>query len=720
MINININGAKNSALPIIAATLLSKNIYYIKNIPLISDIFVQLNILKQFNIKYQFINKNTIVIDSTELIIPDTIDYNTNTRGTYYFIGSTVGYNKDLIYELDTGCKIDKRSIEYHIDLLLLLGKKVKINQNSIEVFGKCDYKPIIFNFIKPSVGATINGLLMYSFCPFTIILNNYAKDPYIINTIELLQKIGIAIEYNDVYIKIIGEKKNILENMIIIHDIIPDPIEVLTYIIYAGINLEIDHQSLYTIGPININELGEAYYTLENIGIKLINSNIDNYYFIKKSILNKFDIVTGYFPLVYTDIQPFFTILALYIKNQCSTITETIWNERFKYIEEINKLGFDIEVKNNKIIINNENKMDVMNKLRNLEDHEYNCTDLRGGMALLLMMRKLGLKKNPNFEKYIKRGYYDYEKNINIILENKNNFFSNYDTLTLSNIKIGGKCKYYCEIFDEKNLINIIQYCKNKLIKYKLVGGGYNIYFGDYFEGLIIKNLYKKINKIIENDSYTELEISSGTDLIELVIYLMKNNYDITNLTGIPGTIGGACYSNVSAYGLEISSIIKECKILDNNGNIICLNNKEMMFSYRNSILKNSNFNYILLTITCLLENKNNLTLINNNFIKIWKLRYNKFSMEYNLGSIFKNNSNYYAWELIDKCNIRGKTINNITISKNHPNIFYNHNCANPQDLNNLLLIIIIIIYKKFNIILELEIEYISYYKFILRKLII
>jgi len=709
MKNVNISGAKNAALPIIAATLLSRNVYYIKNIPLISDVFIQLNILIQFNVKYQLINKNTIIIDTRFFSIPDKINYTNNTRGTYYFIGSTVCYDQDLTYELDTGCKIDKRIIDYHIDLLVELGKNIKINTNSIEVSGISVYKNLHYNFKKPSVGATINAIFMFSKSNFSVFLYNYAKDPYIINTIDLLKKIGICIEYNNDYIKINGEKNEIINNTIIQHEIISDPIEAITYIIYSGINLQIDQQSSYTIGPININDLGECYEYLKNIGIYLVSTNILNYYHIKRNNFQKFNIVTGYFPLIYTDVQPFFTILALYIENQCCTITETIWNDRFKYINEINKLGFNINVKDNKIIINNCAQVSPLSVI-NLENIEYFCTDLRGGMALLLLMRKLGIKNTPTYEKIIERGYYDYEKNINIILENKNIFFEQFETKKLSNINIGGKCKYYCEIVEEEELINLIKYCNKNSIKFKLVGGGYNIYFGDYFDGLIIKNLYKKICHKTNNNKQ-EFIVSSGTELLDFIIYSLNHNCDITNLSCIPGTIGGAIYSNVSAYGLELSSIVKECKILDENENILYLKKEEMDFSYRNSILQK--FNYVLLSVCCAFEPPTlKINETRNNFMCIWEKRYIKFKMDYTLGSIFKNikknDNTIYAWELIDKCNFRGQNINGITISDTHPNIFFNYNDTTPEEFNNLIYIVTNSIYKKFNIILETEIIYI------------
>lgn len=392
MKNININGAKNGALPVLAATLLQQNLYYIRNVPLITDIEVQINILKQFNVKVWYINKNNLIIDSTNLLIPKVIDYSKNTRGTYYFIGSTVIYNKDLEYILETGCKIDVRSIDYHLTLLELLGKKIIINNNKLFISGNFINENVNYTFPKASIGATINAIFMFSRCKSIITLNNYAKDPYIINTIELLIKIGINIQYNDYSIIINGHDSKFIKNTLIDHSIIEDPIEALTYIIYAGINLSNYSKSNYTIGPININNFGESYTLLESIGITLIESETLKYYYINKTEFKSFETSTGYFPSVYTDIQPFLTILALFVKNSVCKITENIWNDRFKYVNEINKFGFNILIKEKEIIIDTTTISD--NNIK-FEEIDYYCTDLRGGMALLLLMRKIILKRN-------------------------------------------------------------------------------------------------------------------------------------------------------------------------------------------------------------------------------------------------------------------------------------------------------------------------------------
>ena len=718
MKNININGAKNAGLPILAATLLQKNLYYIKNIPFITDINIQINILKQFNVKVSCINKKNLFIDTTNLIIPKIIDYTKNTRGTYYFIGSTVIYDTDLEYILETGCKIDVRGIDYHITLLELLGKKVTINENKLIVNGCCINSDITYTFPKPSIGATINAIFMYSQTKSIVTLKNYAKDPYIINTINLLKKMGICIDYNDDCIVINGNNNKKIENKLIEHTIIEDPIEALTYIIYSGINIKEYTTTEYTIGPINIQNLGDAYSLLESIGIFLIESRRKGLYHIKKTKLTSFNISTDYFPKIYTDIQPFLALLSLFIDNGITTIKEEIWNDRFKYIYEFNKFGYKIVQTGNTIIIDHSSRNETnKQKSKYYENTEFNCTDLRGGMALLLLMRKNNIKKDPNNKNYIDRGYYDYENNINIILDSgqQHYYTTNFNTNKLSNINIGGISKYYTEVFSQIDIIETIKYCKNNNISYKFIGDGNNIYFSEYYDGMIIKNMYNSIYYTIDE----EFIVYSGTSLIDFILYAAEKGYDLSNLAGIPGTIGGAIYGNAGAYGLEIKDIISSCLIITNNNNtdIITMDVKDINFEYRTSIFKRENKENEIILSSKIKMKPSNICMdeIKCRIKDKIMLRNKKFQMENTLGSVFKNitinNQKIYAWELIDELNVRGLTINNITINNEHPNIFINNGNASPSDLNTLIDYISHDIFINKNIILEKEIEFINSY---------
>ena len=688
VVNININGAKNSALPIISATLLDKKIYYLKNIPIISDVISQIDILKQFNVTVE-INGNCLIINTLNFRIPNFINYSKNHRGSYYFIGSTFYLNQDISFILGNGCNISStnRKVNYHLDIINMTGRNIKYENDILEITGKYVDKDISYRFENPSVGGTINGLFILSRINSKSELINYAKDPYIFDVINLLIKIGININYNNEKIIINGNRNFNNENLTF--SISPDPIEAISYIIYSTIIQKNNSISSYTIGPIILEHLGLTLDLLENIGIKLIMCRY-GYFFIEKKELIEFDIETDYFPGIYTDIQPFLCILSLFIQGVCK-IKENVWDNRFNYVKEINKLGYDVMVDNNQII--NRYRYVKIN-----ENFDISFTDLRGGFAIYLLMKKLGSKNRILNKHYVDRGYENYDENIGKIMEGKEIKII-YPTKNLSNIRIGGISRYYGEFMDERELFLLLEFCREMRIDYRIIGGGYNIYFSENYNGMIIKNEYKNVNN---------LTISSGFILNDFVIHCANIGYDISSLAGIPGTIGGAVYGNAGAYGLEISELIDSVRVVCGTG-IKELKNEDMEMVYRSSVFKKKNLKDIILTVKFKIE-KSNLTQneIKDKISNILEIRNKKFSLENNIGSIFKNviknGEKIYAWQLLE--NFRGKIIYNIKISDNHPNIFINTNNAEFNDLQNLFEIIQNFVSIKYNITLEKEVE--------------
>jgi UDP-N-acetylglucosamine 1-carboxyvinyltransferase len=703
MSNVIIYGAKNSAIPIIAGTLLCAAEYTLTNIPLNSDVMCQLSILKQFNVDIK-INNNSLFINTKNVIIPNTLKYDTNTRGTYYFLGSTIHYNSNIQFQLGNGCNIDNssRKINYHLELIEKSGKRYKYINDNLQIYGNTHDQDLLYRFEKPSVGATINALFIYSKLNSINTFENYAKDPYVIDVIEFLRKIGIDIYYDNYKIVINGNSR-ICNSYRISHTIICDPIEAVSYIICASIYLNEDSISPYTIGPIIIEHLGDTYYILKDIGIELIEA-ADNNYYIKKNILKQFNITTGYFPELYTDCQPFFCILALFIDGVCS-IKEQIWDNRFNYVIELNSLGYNINIDGDTIIINNSHN--IKNECIDIK-----LRDLRAGMAIYMLILKNNINCNLRNKSVIDRGYTNYDYNLDIIRNNVLSIKTNYSTKELSNINIGGTCKYYTEIKNLDDLLSILKWCKNINISYKIIGGGYNIYFGDYYNGLIIKNSQTSIKHVINSD-LIEIDVESGVLLMDFVEYCAGINLDISKLAGIPGTIGGAIYGNAGAYGLEISDIIHSCVVLSNH-TIITLNKEQLELGYRYSRFKSIDNTDIILSAKFKINksisaNREIWSSINN----ILETRRSKFKNEKTLGSIFKNviinDKKYYVWELLDKLEIRGKVINNILLSSINPNIFENVNNATPNDMTTLINYIVLLVKDTYNIHIEPEIEYVK-----------
>lgn len=707
MSNVIIYGAKNSAIPIIAGTLLCATEYTLINIPLNSDVMCQLSLLKQFNVDIK-INNNILYINTKNVIIPIKLKYETNTRGTYYFVGSTIHYNSNIRFELGNGCNIDNssRKINYHLELIEKSGKEYKYINDNLTIYGNTHTLDLLYKFEKPSVGATINALFIYSKLNCISTFENYAKDPYVIDVIDFLRKIGIDIYYDDYKIVINGSSR--ISRMCnidnVYHQIINDPIEAISYIIYASIYIKDNSISPYSIGPINITQLGNSYNILKDIGIELLEAN-DNTYYIKKNILKPFNITTGYFPELYTDCQPFFCILALFI-NGISTIKELIWDNRFKYITDLKQLGYNINILNDTITINNNhninnNYLDI--KLR----------DLRAGMAIYMLKLKNNINCNILNKCVIDRGYTNYNINLDIIRHSLLDIKTDYSTKELSNMNIGGTCKYYTEIQNLDELLSILKMCKNINIPYKIIGGGYNIYFSNYYNGIIIKNKQTSIQHISLNDDLIEFDIASGILLMDFVEYCATINIDVSKLAGIPGTIGGAIYGNAGAYGLDISNIIYSCLVLSNTA-IITLTKEQLELGYRNSRFKNKDNNDIILSAKfrinkSISSNKEIILSISS----ILTTRKSKFKHTNTLGSIFKNviidDKKYYIWEILDKLELRSKIINNILLSSVNPNIFENVNNATHTDMTELINYIVLLVKDTYNIHMEPEIEYIN-----------
>jgi UDP-N-acetylglucosamine 1-carboxyvinyltransferase len=665
---IHLSGAKNAALPLLATTLLSKNLYYFKNLPRINDIFTQLFILKQFNVSINWINSSSCFIDTTTMRIPSDIDYSQNTRGTYYFIGATAYLDSPLDFTVATGCEIDIRQIDFHIHLLRLLGKSVMIEKNKLFVSGISTATEISYTFPVPSVGSTINAILMFARSKAKATLYNYAKDPYIYDVIKLLHAMGAKIDIDPTCLIIHGSELN-SEPKLIRHEIMTDPIEALTYIIFSGLTLPANSQSSYSIGPICRADYGDAVGFLESVGISLVDSSVADYCHVQRSALRPFTVQTGYFPGIYTDIQPFLTMLALYAEGD-SYIKEMIWSDRFQYAQELVKLGYKIDMLSQSEI--------CVHGLSHttLTDTALRCTDLRGGMAILLLVRWNHMKNTLTKTEYIDRGYQEYETIIQTILRPDTEYHTDYPTAHLSNIAIGGRCKFYTEVQTKADLLSTIQHCIQHAIPYKIIGSGNNIYFADYYDGMIIQNNWCEIRA-----TDTSIHVSSGTPLLDFVLYAAENGFDLSSLAGIPGTVGGSIYGNAGAYGTEIGDYLQECEIFDGQSIKV---STDMQMEYRSSYIKrNSSADIIVSAIFSKMPRGDGMA----NSMNVIALRNSRLPSENTLGSVFRNISRTrYAWQILDELGLRGTTTYGITSCQTHPNIFINTGSASPTDLTRLL----------------------------------
>lgn len=392
---IKISGAKNAALALIPAALLTKKKVKIYNVPNISDIENIKKILKHLNVKMKE-TMEYLEIDSTNLIndaIPEEISR--KLRASYYFMAALLGREKKVVMHFPGGCNIGKRPIDQTLKGFTALGAKVnEINDCYTITANKLVGSKIYLDI--PSVGATINTLIASVLAEGTTIIENVAKEPEIVNVADFLNNLGA---------KIIGAGTNRIkiEGVKELHEgeikVIPDRIEAGTYIIagaLVGDNLKIENiipehlESLIT----KLNEMNIK--TIVNKNSITISANTN---------MHPTNIVTQVYPGFPTDLQqPIVALLS--VCKGCSIVEETIYENRFNNVEYLNKLGANIKINQRKLLIEGTNE---------LIGTEVEATDLRAGACLLLAaLYAHGTTTIKNAD-YILRGY----ENINQKLKN-------------------------------------------------------------------------------------------------------------------------------------------------------------------------------------------------------------------------------------------------------------------------------------------------------------
>lgn len=382
---INIGGAKNSAVALVPASILSDDEVVINNLPNISDINALTLILNYLNVKVDKKN-NTIKIKSTNLInkeIPKEIAQ--KLRASYYFMSALLGKYKHVEMYFPGGCSIGARPIDQTLKAFKLLGANIKEQNDKFTITAN----ELIGNHIildMPSVGATINTILVAVKAKGETTLENAAKEPEIVNLVEFLNGMGAKITGAGTNkIKIIGVEKLGKSEI----DVIPDRIEAGTYIIagaLVGKNLKIKN-----IIPEHIKSLTDKLIEM-NVNLKID----DNSILVSKSEnLKPVNIKTLGYPGFPTDLQqPMVTLLTQ--ANGISNVEETIYENRFQNIDYLNLMGSNIE----------KNKTLHINGKSNLIGKNVKATDLRAGACLILAgLIANGITVVTNVE-HVLRGY--------------------------------------------------------------------------------------------------------------------------------------------------------------------------------------------------------------------------------------------------------------------------------------------------------------------------
>lgn len=383
---IEISGAKNSAVALVPASLLSDEEVIIDHIPNITDIDALDEILVYLGATLKR-DGSTMTIHSEHIQnkeIPESISK--KLRASYYFMGALLGKYKKVEMYFPGGCAIGKRPIDQHLKAFEALGANIQIDGNKYKI----EAKELIGNDIYldcASVGATINAMLASVKAKGKTMIHNAAKEPEIVNVATLLNNMGAEIEgAGTSEIMIVGVER--LGKAYI--EVIPDRIEAGTYIILGALL-----GNPLTIENIIPNHIEALLSKLKEIGIQYELSNNRITVWASKN-LTPTAVTTAVYPGFPTDLQqPITTLLACIPGN--SKVTETIYENRFQNVPYLNELGANIDIQGNTLHIQGAEQ---------LHGTKVQATDLRAGACLFLAGLKADGTTIIEHVEYVLRGY--------------------------------------------------------------------------------------------------------------------------------------------------------------------------------------------------------------------------------------------------------------------------------------------------------------------------
>ena len=398
---INISGAKNSAVALIPAALLSNGVVKIDNVPNISDVDALIEILEYLNAKVTLVNGH-MEIDTRSVVnkeIPNEIS--SKLRASYYFMSALLGKYKDVTMYFPGGCSIGARPIDQTLKGYKALGANVIEDKGKFRVTAD-KLKGNTVYLDMPSVGATINTMLASVKAQGKTIIENAAKEPEIVNVAIFLNSMGANIQGA-------GTSRIIIKGVDELNDgyveVIPDRIEAGTYIILGA--LVGDRLEITNIIPEHIDNLLYKLKEMEADIEILDNSVIVSY----KENIKPVNIKTLGYPGFPTDLQQPITVLLTQCNGK-SILNETIYENRFKNIPYLQNMNADIKIINNQ-------KIEIQG-ISKLNANVVEATDLRAGACLVLAALKANGKTIINNVDYVLRGcenIVDKLKNIGAII---------------------------------------------------------------------------------------------------------------------------------------------------------------------------------------------------------------------------------------------------------------------------------------------------------------
>ena len=392
--SISISGSKNASLPILAATLLSNEKVYLKNLPKVKDIETMINLLQSLGSITKFKNKELIVNNFKQNKKFASYSLVKTMRAGILVLGPLLAKFGDAKVSLPGGCAIGTRPVDIHLKSLSKLGVRYKIFQGYVHATAPKGLIGSKVHFSKISVGATENLIIAASLAKGTTTLNNCAIEPEIKDLVNFLKKLGCNIKWTAKRsLKIIGVQKV----KKITYSIMFDRIEAGTYLIAAAAT-----EGNLKIKNIKTSIIRTEINILKKIGAKLIVKK-DEIQIIGNKNIKGINIKTAPYPGFPTDLQAQLMVL-LCKANRKSLIKEDIFENRFMHVSELNRMGAQISIKGNKAL--------VPGKIR-FAPAELMATDLRASVSLILAALSAKGKSIINRIYHLDRGYENLEKKL-------------------------------------------------------------------------------------------------------------------------------------------------------------------------------------------------------------------------------------------------------------------------------------------------------------------
>lgn len=391
---VTIGGAKNAALGILAASIMTDEDVLIDNLPDVRDINVMLEAIQEIGANVERIDRHTVKVNAStidEVSVDD--EYIRKIRASYYFIGSMLGKYKSAQVPLPGGCDIGSRPIDQHLKGFRALGARVDIDRgvvkaHAIDLVGSHIYLDVV------SVGATINIMMAAALAEGKTILENAAKEPHIVDVANFLNSMGANIKGAGTDIIRIKGVESLHGTE---YSVIPDQIEAGTFMCAAAV----------TRGDVMVRNVIPKH--LEAISAKLMEMGCEVTEFddavrvVGKTKQRPTNIKTLPYPGFPTDMQPQMTV-TLALAKGTSIVTESIFENRFKYVDELSRMGANVKVEGNVAVIDG---------VDGFMGAQVKAPDLRAGAALVIAGLSADGYTIVDSIGYIQRGYECFEEKL-------------------------------------------------------------------------------------------------------------------------------------------------------------------------------------------------------------------------------------------------------------------------------------------------------------------